>query len=126
MWNLGTAVNRSELEEIKSIRLRDNLKIHQQQTGYMVTSLKFMRNSNFAVVNIISEHRSISKKKPRWSIFKDIFKIIFFMLQETIPLYLACDKVLIIKASVRVTSPVNKFEALSNTTRWRRNAIPQC
>ena len=33
------------------------------------------------------------------------------MLQETIPLYLACDKVLIIKASVRVTSPVNKFEA---------------
>ena len=40
MWNLGTAVNRSELEEIKSIRLRDNLKIHQQQTGYMVTSLK--------------------------------------------------------------------------------------
>ena len=46
------------------------------------------------------------------------------MLQETIPLYLACDKVLIIKASVRVTSPVNKFEALSNTTRWRRNAIP--
>ena len=48
------------------------------------------------------------------------------MLQETIPLYLACDKVLIIKASVRVTSPVNKFEALSNTTRLRRNAIPQC
>ena len=39
------------------------------------------------------------------------------MLQETIPLFLACDKVLIIKASVRVTSPVNKFEALSNTTR---------
>ena len=40
MWNLGTAVNRSELEEIKSIRLRDNFKIHQQQTEYMVTSLK--------------------------------------------------------------------------------------
>ena len=32
LWNLGTAVNRSGMEEIKSIRLRDNLKIHQQQT----------------------------------------------------------------------------------------------
>ena len=30
LWNL----------EIKSIRLRGCLKIHQQQTGYMVTSLK--------------------------------------------------------------------------------------
>ena len=39
------------------------------------------------------------------------------MLQQTIPLYLACEKALTIKASVRVTSPVNKFETLSNTTR---------
>ena len=36
--NLWTTVNRSEMEEIKSVKLRDNLKIHQQQTEHMVTS----------------------------------------------------------------------------------------
>ena len=42
-------------------------------------------------------------------LFKDIFKIIFFMLQQTISLnlagLLACEKALTIKASVRVISP---------------------
>ena len=36
--NFWTAVNRSEMEEIKSVKLRENLKIHQQQTEHMVTS----------------------------------------------------------------------------------------
>ena len=30
-------------------------------------------------------------------IFKDIFKIIFFMFRQTIPLYLACEKALDVK-----------------------------
>ena len=62
LWNLGTAVNRSEMEEIKSVKLRDNLKIHRRQTGHMVTSIQMMRNLFFAVANIISEHQSICKK----------------------------------------------------------------
>ena len=62
LWNLGTAVNRSEMEDIKSVKLRDNLKIHQGQTEHMVTSIQMMRNLFFAVANIISEHRSICKK----------------------------------------------------------------
>ena len=53
-------------------------------------------------------------------------QIIFFHVATNNPLYLACEKALTIKASIRVTSPVNKFEALSNTTRGRRNAVPQC
>ena len=60
--NLWTTVNRSEMEEIKSVKLRDNLKIHQRQTGHMVTSIQMMRNLFFAVANIISEHQSICKK----------------------------------------------------------------
>ena len=59
------------MEEIKSVKLRDNLKIYQQQIGHMVTSLQMMRNLFFAVANIVSAHRSISKKKfgnkQRWS-----------------------------------------------------------
>ena len=50
------------MEEIKSVKLRDNLKIHQRQTGHMVTSIQMMRNLFFAVANIISEHQSICKK----------------------------------------------------------------
>ena len=50
----------------------------------------------------------------------------FFMLQQTIPLYLACEEALPIRASVRVTSPMNKFETLNNMTRGRGNAVPQC
>ena len=69
--NLETAINHSEMEEIKSVKLRDNLKIYQQQIGHMVTSLQMMRNLFFAVANIVSAHRSISKKKfgnkQRWS-----------------------------------------------------------
>ena len=34
-----------------------------------------------------------------FEIFKDIFKIIFFMLQQTIPLYLACEKALDVKTT---------------------------
>ena len=60
--NLRTAVNHSETEEIKSVKLRDNLKIHQQQTGHMVTSIQMMRNLFFAVANMISDHRSFCKK----------------------------------------------------------------
>ena len=37
------------------------------------------------------------------------------MLQQTIPLYLACHKALTIDASIGVTSPVNKFEALKRS-----------
>ena len=62
LWNLGEAVNRSEMEDIKSVKLRDNLKIHQGQTEHMLTSIQMMRNLFFAVANIISEHRSICKK----------------------------------------------------------------
>ena len=62
LWNLGAAVNRSEMEDIKSVKLRDNLKIHQGQTEHMLTSIQMMRNLFFAVANIISEHRSICKK----------------------------------------------------------------
>ena len=62
LWNLGTAVNHSEMEEIKSVKLRDNLKIHRRQTGHIVTSIQMMRNLFFAVANIISEHQSICKK----------------------------------------------------------------
>ena len=62
--NLGTAINHSEMEEIKSLKLRDNLKIYQQQIGHMVTSLQMMRNLFFAVANIVSAHRSICKKNP--------------------------------------------------------------
>ena len=62
LWNLGTAVNRSEMEEIKSLKLRDNLKIHKRQTGHKVTSIQMIRNLFFAVANIISEHQSICKK----------------------------------------------------------------
>ena len=62
LWNLGTAVNRSEMEDIKSVKLRDNLKIHQGQTEHMVISIQMMRNLFFAVANMISEHRSICKK----------------------------------------------------------------
>ena len=62
LWNLGTAVNRSEMEEIKSVKLRDNLKIHRRQTGHIVTSIQMIRNLFFAVANIISEHQSICKK----------------------------------------------------------------
>ena len=62
LWNLGTAVNHLEMEEIKSVKLRDNLKIHKRQTGHMVTSIQMMRNLFFAVANIISEHQSICKK----------------------------------------------------------------
>ena len=62
MWNLGTAVNHLEMGEIKSVKLRDNLKIHKRQTGHMVTSIQMMRNLFFAVANIISEHQSICKK----------------------------------------------------------------
>ena len=51
------------MEEIKSVKLRDNLKIYQQQIGHMVTSLQMMRNLFFAVANIVSAHRSICKKK---------------------------------------------------------------
>ena len=61
--NLGTAINHSEMEEIKSVKLRDNLKIYQQQIGHMVTSLQMMRNLFFAFGNIVSAHRSICKKK---------------------------------------------------------------
>ena len=53
----------------------------------------------------------------RGKYLKTSLRLFFFMLQQTIPLYLACEKALTIKASVRVTSPVNKFETLSNTTR---------
>ena len=53
------------MEEIKSVKLRDNLKIYQQQIGHMVTSLQMMRNLFFAVANIVSAHRSICKKKIR-------------------------------------------------------------
>ena len=62
LWNLGAAVNRSEMEDRKSVKLRDNLKIHQGQTEHMLTSIQMMRNLFFAVANIISEHRSICKK----------------------------------------------------------------
>ena len=62
LWNLGEAVNRSEMEDIKSVKLRDNLKIHQGQTEHMLTSIQMMRNLFFAVANMISEHRSICKK----------------------------------------------------------------
>ena len=62
LWNLGAAVNRSEMEDIKSVKLRDNLKIHQGQTEHMVTSIQMMRNLFCAVANMISEHRSICKK----------------------------------------------------------------
>ena len=62
MWNLGTEVNHTEMKEIKSVKLRDNLKIHQRQTGHMVTSIQMMRNLFLAVANIISERRSIRKK----------------------------------------------------------------
>ena len=71
LWTLGKAVNRSEMEEIKSVKLRDSLKIHKRQTGHMVTSIQMMRNLFVAVANIISEHQSICKKfcnKQRWSI----------------------------------------------------------
>ena len=71
LWTLGTAVNRSEMEEIKSVKLRDSLKIHKRQTGHMVTSIQMMRNLFVAVANIISEHQSICKNfcnKQRWSI----------------------------------------------------------
>ena len=34
LWNLGTEVNRPEMEGIKSVKLRDDLKIHQRQTGH--------------------------------------------------------------------------------------------
>ena len=61
-WNLGTAVNRSEMEEINSVKLTDNLRIHQRQTGHIVISIQMMRNLFFAVANMISEHRSICKK----------------------------------------------------------------
>ena len=47
----------------------------------------------------------------------------FFMLQQTIPLYLACEKALTIRASVRVTSPMNKFEQLDPRARERRAAV---
>ena len=60
LWNLGTEVNHLEMKEIKSVILRDNLKIHQRQTGNMVTSM--MRCLFLAVANIISEHRLIRKK----------------------------------------------------------------
>ena len=60
LWNLGTEVNHLEMKEIKSVKLRDNLKIHQRQTGNMVTSM--MRYLFLAVANIISEHRLIRKK----------------------------------------------------------------
>ena len=53
LWNLGTAVNHPEMEEIKSLKLRDNLKTHQRQTGDMVTSIQMMRNLFFAAANII-------------------------------------------------------------------------
>ena len=52
-WNLGTAINHPEMEEIKSLKLRDNLKTHQRQTGDMVTSIQMMRNLFFAAANII-------------------------------------------------------------------------
>ena len=72
LWTLGTAVKEmKEMEEIKSVKLRDNLKIHKRQTEHMVTSIQMMRNLFFAVANIISEHQSICKKfckKQRWSI----------------------------------------------------------
>ena len=60
LWNLGTEVNHLEMKEIKSVKLRDNLKIHQRQTGNMVTSM--MRYLFLAVANIISEHRLTRKK----------------------------------------------------------------
>ena len=50
--NLGAAVYHSEMGEIKSLKLRDNLKIHQQQTEHMVTSIQMMRNLFFAVANV--------------------------------------------------------------------------
>ena len=53
LWNLGTAVNHPEMEEIKSLKLRDNLKIHQWKTEHMVTSIQMMRNLFFAAANII-------------------------------------------------------------------------
>ena len=53
LWNLGTAINHPEMEEIKSLELRDNLKTHQRQTGDMVTSIQMMRNVFFAAANII-------------------------------------------------------------------------
>ena len=62
LGKLGTAVNRSEMEEIKSVKLTDNLRIHQRQTGHIVISIQMMRNLFFAVANMISEHRSICKK----------------------------------------------------------------
>ena len=62
LWNLGTEVNHSEMKEIKSVKLRDNLKIHQRQTGHIVISIQMMRHLFLAVANIISEHRSIRKK----------------------------------------------------------------
>ena len=37
------------------------------------------------------------------------------MLQQTIPLYLACHKAFTINASIGVTSPVKKFEALKRS-----------
>ena len=62
LWNLGTEVNHSEMKEIKSVKLRDNLKIHQRQTGHIVISIQMTRHLFLAVANIISEHRSIRKK----------------------------------------------------------------
>ena len=61
--NLRTAVNHSVMEEIKSVKLRDKLKIYQRKTGHMMTSIQMMWRLFFAVANIISEHRSICKKK---------------------------------------------------------------
>ena len=62
LWNLGTEVNHLEMKEIKSVKLRDNLKIHQRQTGHIVISIQMMRHLFLAVANIISEHRSNRKK----------------------------------------------------------------
>ena len=38
--NLRTAVNHSEIEEKKSVKLRDKLKIYQRQTEHMMTSIQ--------------------------------------------------------------------------------------
>ena len=102
---------------------------HLKASSLLFNRLKYVRWSSavsekpFFVPNLSYTH--VWNKNKR-QIFKVIFKIIFFHIATNNPLYLACEKAITIKASIRVTSPVNKFEASSNTTRGRRNAVPQC
>ena len=96
--NLGTALNHSEMEEIKSVKLRDNLKIYQQQIGHMVTSLQMMRNLFFAVANIVSSHRSICKKKSVTNRDGQFYFIYFHNLElnKQKLLYISCKDIFLI------------------------------